>query len=186
MRPDLELQRFESWPPGLCALFDGTSLVAKAGFTASLVQSASSGELRTALLGIGELYAPDSRTLCVALWPQSRSAETLRCNGRAALTYVFEGAFYQVQLRFAVLPDVPVDLATATASIVTPDLVTAKPQQIATFTGVIETGEAQRVRYAHLTGGMGFELDTGERDRVLARWAWQIGQLKRRFAAVQR
>ena len=84
-RRPLEQLVFDEWPAAPRALFDGTSLASKTGFTASfLTTDASNGHVRTSLLGAGELYAPDSRTLCVALWPQSRAAGVLARSGRAA------------------------------------------------------------------------------------------------------
>jgi hypothetical protein len=160
----LEQNVFDEWPAGLRALFDGTSLAAKIGFTASLVTSGPNGQLRTTLLGIGELYAPDSRTLCVALWPQARSARALAENRRATLTFVFGDAFYQVQLAFEALRD-----AQGTEG------------GLLYFSGTIDTGELQRVRYARLTSGITFEL-ADNKDAVLERWTQQIGLLKQAVA----
>jgi hypothetical protein len=154
---------FDEWPDELRALLDGTSLESKVGFTASLVTLDASGRhLRTSLLGIGELYAPDSRTLCVALWPQSRSARAIAQSGRAALTFVFDSTFYQVQLALASMK--------------------ADGTELACFTGSIESGEAQRVPYARLTGGITFDLEA-EREATLERWMQQIEHLKKAAAA---
>ena len=73
----LDQTAFDEWPPALRALFDGEALGSKIGFTASLITCDAQGHLRTSLLGIGELYAPDARTLAFALWPSSRAARTL-------------------------------------------------------------------------------------------------------------
>ena len=155
----LDQQVFDEWPVELRALFDGAALESKVGFTASLVTvDESGGHLRTSLLGIGELYAPDSRTLCIALWPQSRAARAIARSGRAALTFVFDDAFYQVQFELAPLK--------------------ANDMGLACFAGSIESGEAQRVRYARLTAGITFELEE-EKDVVLGRWAQQIEYLKK-------
>jgi hypothetical protein len=154
---------FDEWPDELRALLDGTSLESKVGFTGSLVTLDASGRhLRTSLLGIGELYAPDSRTLCVALWPQSRSARAIAQSGRAALTFVFDSTFYQVQLALAPMK--------------------ADGTELACFTGSIESGEAQRVPYARLTGGITFDLEA-EREATLERWMQQIEHLKKGAAA---
>ena len=167
----LEQQTFDAWPRPLRALFDGTSLAAKMGFTASLVTANESGSIRTSLLGPGELYAPDAQRLSIALWPQSRVARVLAQSGRAALTFVFDEAFYQVQLRMAPLAAVGVaGVAGAT---------------LAYFIGSIETGEAQRVGYARLTGGISFELGA-DSAAMLARWEQQIGDLKRAADAATR
>jgi hypothetical protein len=160
----LEQNGFDEWPASLRALFDGTSLASKIGFTASLVTTDVNGHTRTSLLGIGELYAPDSRTVCVALWPQARSARALAQSRRAALTFVFEEAFYQVQLAFA-----PIHAADDAGD------------GLAYFSGSIDAGELQRVGYARLTSGITFELEEG-REAVLERWMQQIEHLKKAAA----
>jgi hypothetical protein len=156
----LENSVFDEWPTELRAAFDGMSLAAKAGFTASLVTADVNGHIRTSLLSAGELYAPDSRTLCFALWPQSRAARALGARGHAALTFVHEGAFYQLQLNVLRLPDMG-DAAGL----------------LACFAGSIDTGETQKVGYARLTSGITFELE-GEREAVLGRWERQIEHLR--------
>ncbi|MGN6648637.1 hypothetical protein [Trinickia sp.] len=175
----LAQRAFDEWPPALRALFDGTALASKIGFTASLITRDAGGHLRTSLLGIGELYAPDARSLAFALWPNSRAARTLgsaseggmemseHAHGRAhaALTFVHEGAFHQVQL--AVEP-----LAAGEGE---------HGCGLALFLASIDAGEAQQVGYAHLTSGIAFELSgqTGEQHAVLARWERQIDGLRR-------
>jgi hypothetical protein len=67
----LEQTLFDEWPANVRALLDGSSLADKMGFTASLLTVDANGHVRTSLLSLGELYAPDSRTLCIALWPQA-------------------------------------------------------------------------------------------------------------------
>lgn len=162
-QPALDQQVFDEWPTELRALFDGSALASKVGFTASLLTvDENSAHLRSSLLGIGELYAPDSRTLCLALWPQSRAARAIVRSGRAALTFVFDEAFYQVQLALAPLP--------------------ADAAGLACFAGSIESGEAQRVPYARLTAGITFDLEAGG-DAVLERWTQQIEHLKRAAAS---
>jgi hypothetical protein len=163
-RHPLEQTAFDEWPAAVRALFDGTSLAGKIGFTASLLTADANGHVRTSLLGVGELYAPDARTLCLALWPQSRAAGVLARGGRAALTFVCEAVFYQVQLRFEALQPVAGDASG-----------------LAYFIGSIDTGETQRVPYARLTGGITFELEEGGA-AVLDRWEQQIEHLKQAAA----
>lgn len=174
----LEQCAFDEWPPALRALFDGTALASKIGFTASLITCDAGGHLRTSLLGIGELYAPDARSLAFALWPSSRAARTLGAAGEeqgrmtqssrgrahAALTFVHEGAFHQVQLAVEPLP------GSAGAG----------GCGLALFLASIDAGEAQRVGYAHLRSGIAFELsgEAGEQHAVLARWERQIDALR--------
>ncbi|SDG79978.1 hypothetical protein [Paraburkholderia phenazinium] len=166
-RRPLDQDVFDEWPAAARALFDGSSLGSKTGFTASLLTTDANGHVRTSLLGVGELYAPDSRTLCIALWPQSRAAGVLTRSGRGALTFVCEDAFYQVQLQFE-------PLASADGS----------SSGLAHFIGFIDTGETQRVRYARLTGGITFELGE-ESEAVLDRWEQQIEHLKQAAAAAR-
>ncbi|RFU46963.1 hypothetical protein [Paraburkholderia sp. DHOC27] len=161
-------ETFDEWPDAARALFDGSSLASKTGLTASLMTVDANEHVRTSLLGVGELYAPDSRTLCVALWPGSRAAGVLSKSGRGALTFVCEDAFYQVQLRFEPLP------AIAT-----------QQSALLYFSGLIDTGETQRVGYARLTSGITFELGEGS-ETVLERWEQQIEHLKQAAALARR
>jgi hypothetical protein len=166
--PPLEQIVFDEWPDAVRTLFDGSSLASKKGFTASLLTVDTNGHVRTSLLGVGELYAPDSRTLCIALWPQARAARAMAQSGRAALTFVCDEAFYQVQLRVTPLTAVKGD-----------------DSGLAYLIGSIDTGEAQSVRYARLTGGITFELE-GEGRAVLDRWEQQIEHLKQAAGAAKR
>lgn len=194
----LDQRTFVEWPSELQALFDGHALVSKIGFTASLITCDARGHLRTSLLGVGELYAPDSKSLAFALWPGSRAARTLGAacavsaartagqasaessdshrRARAALTFVHGGAFHQVQLEVAPLPGGG----------------EAPGVGLALFIASIEAGEAQQVGYARLSSGIAFELsgEASEQQSVLARWAHQIDQLRqaadRRLAADSR
>jgi hypothetical protein len=52
---------------------------------------------------------------------------------------------------------------------------------LACFVATIETGEFQRVGYARLTGGIGFELEDSE--TVMTRWRAQVDMLKRAASA---
>jgi hypothetical protein len=194
----LEQRVFDVWPPSLRALLDGTALASKIGFTASLMTCDAGGHVRTSLLGIGELYAPDSRCLAFALWPASRAARTLSHAGhrqleeardarpvgpadapatrngdrraRAAIAFVHDGAFYQVQLLVAPLcdADANADEGAPTAT------------GLAQFIASIDAGEVQQVGYARLTNGIAFELSglTPERQAVIDRWETQIERLR--------
>ena len=167
-QPPLDQQVFDEWPGAVRALFDGSSLESKTGFTASLLTVDANGHVRTSLLGVGELYAPDSRTLCFALWPQARATRAIAQHGRATLSFVCDEAFYQVQL-----------LVTPLAA------VTGDESGLIYLSGSIDTAQAQSVRYARLTSGVTFELE-GEREAVLDRWERQIEHLKQAAAAASR
>ncbi|SAL17697.1 hypothetical protein AWB67_00511 [Caballeronia terrestris] len=157
----VEQVAFDEWPSELRTLFDGTLIETKGGLTASLLAVDEAGRVRTSLLSLGELFAPDPRTLCFALWPNSRAAQAIESTGRATLTFVFDEAFFQVQLeaRAVVLDDAP----------------------LACFVATIETGELQRVGYARLTSGICFEL--AETETVMTRWRAQVEMLKRAASA---
>jgi hypothetical protein len=152
---------FDIWPPALRALFAGTPDAAPRGFAASLMGVDAGGRVRTALLSAGELLAPDERTLCFALWPNSRTTESIAQSGRATLTFVAEQAFFQIQfdVRRVMLDGAPV----------------------ACFVGTIEKGEMQRVSYARLTGGISFDLP--DEQAVHARWRTQMEWLKKAASA---
>jgi hypothetical protein len=158
-RHDVQHDTFDEWPAALRTLFDGASIETKTGFTASLL-AADEGGIRTSLLSVGELFAPGTRTLCFSLWPQSRTAKAISKTGRATLTFVFDEAFFQVQFQVRSAPSVPHD-----------------DELLAYFIATIEGGEWQRVSYARLTSGIGFELEGGE--AVLVRWRAQVDTLKR-------
>lgn len=164
----LEHHVFDEWPDAVRALLDGSSLASKTGFTASLLSADANGHVRTSLLGVGELYAPDSRTLCIALWPQARATRAIAHSGRAALTFVCDAAFYQVQLLMTPLASVAGDASG-----------------LVYLHGSIDTAEAQSVRYARLTSGITFALE-GEGKAVLDRWERQIEHLKQAAAAAGR
>ncbi|PXW24351.1 hypothetical protein [Paraburkholderia caballeronis] len=155
------LAQFDRWPAPLLAWFDGSALADKTGFTASLVTCNADGRIGTSLLGVGELYAASPRTLRFALWAQSRGAGALATHARAALTFVFDAAFYQVQLEVEPLPSEA-----------------AKQAGLACFDGTIAAGEVQRVSYAQLDQGIGFSLGDDVRDAVLTRWEAQMEMLK--------
>jgi hypothetical protein len=165
----MEQHLFYEWPAPLRAWFDGTSLATKTGFTASLVTLDNNGHLRTSLLGVGELYVSSATTIAIALWPRSRSAQALATRARAALTFVVDEAFYQVQLRVASLP--------SSSGVEGAEGAEGDATGLVYFSGTIETGEAQRVRYARLTGGIAFELE-GNKEAELDRWEKQIVHLR--------
>ena len=51
---------FDEWPDAVRALFDGSSLASKTGFTASLLTVDANQHIRTSLLGIGEFSDPST------------------------------------------------------------------------------------------------------------------------------
>jgi hypothetical protein len=152
---------FRTWPAELLAWFEGTSLVRKIGFTASIITLDVTGRIGTSLVGAGELYAPDERSLCFALWGRSRAAGALGASGRATVTFVFDGTFYQVHFDVKALPSKE-----------------ALDAGLSCFRGLITNGETQRVPYAHLTSGITFTLEDSMQKDVLIRWQAQLDLLK--------
>lgn len=201
----LEQCAFDAWPPSLLALFDGTALASKVGFSASLITCDAQGRLRTSLLGPGELYAPDARHLAFALWPSSRAVGALmfadeavaaqrteshgqrmattqgdRRRAQAALTFVHEGAFYQVQLSVETMSAREAGEGGGSGGSGGSGAPGMAARGLAQFIATIDAGEIQQVGYARLTSGIAFELTGAATDRsaVLNRWGKQIEQLR--------
>lgn len=193
----LEQRAFDEWPPSLRALFDGTELAAKVGFTASLMTSGAGGHIRTSLLSIGELYAPDSRYLAFSLWPTSRAARTLSPatsstgesvaaisdTAAAARAHAIQSHGDSLRTHAALTfvhsgafyqVQLSVEKLDGAEGAVDPE------NALAHFVGSIETGEAQQVGYARLTSGITFELagEPSAREAVLVRWQRQIEALR--------
>jgi len=164
-RHALEQWTFDAWPSAVVSLFDGTALERHADIAASLIVATDDGQLRTTLLGVGEIYAHDARTLLIALWPQSRAARAIAQRRMAALTLVADGAFFQAQLEMMPLEG---DFGG-----------------LAGFAATIAHGDAQRVGYARLATGVTFTLEGEVRAEVLARWQSQVEHLRRAAARLQ-
>lgn len=150
--------------------FDGEAVTSglpdkgRAGFTLSLTTVDEQGWPRTALLGLAEVFAPDSRHLVLALWQTSRSSHCLRARGRAVLSFVFEGRFHQWRLltRRSEAPALAADAGHPVCHLMR-----------------LDGGEAQGVPYATLTSGMRYAL--ADEAATLARWREQMGRM-RQFA----
>jgi hypothetical protein len=145
---------FERLDARLCGLFDG-DLAGKMGFTASLVTLDTAQRAITALLGPGEIFAPDAGTVILALWPGSRANRNLGGSGRATLTFVEEGCFYQLYLVLA-------------RSIDADGLIYHEM--------TLESGEGQTVPYATLTSGIRYDL--ADRDATLLQWQRQLSAMR--------
>ena len=164
----LQATVFDEWPAELHALFDGLALDRKVGFAASLVVVDERGRPWTSLLSAGELYAPDSRRLAFSLWPASRAARWLgdaarqRACAFAALSFVHDAVFYQVQLNVEPL---------------------VADGELASFVASIDSAQAQQVGYAHLTSGIAFTLEPASQASVLERWHLQLAALRVAVAA---
>ncbi|MGI4985229.1 MAG: hypothetical protein ACRYGL_18180 [Janthinobacterium lividum] len=137
---------------------------ARAGFTLSLTTIDEAGWPRTALLGLAEVFAPDSGHLVLALWQASRSNRCLRAQGRALLSFVFENRFHQWRLVMR-RSETHVDAGED------PGLVC--------HLMALEGGEAHSVPYATLTSGIRYALV--DEAATSTRWRVQT-QRMRRFA----
>lgn len=152
----IENGSFHEWPVNVLNLFDGNAIETKNGFTASLL-AADGNAIRTSLLSVGEMFAPDSRSLLLALWPASRTAKAMTGSGYATLAFVFDRAYFQVHLAIKPLPST---------------------QPLALFRGTIQTGERQKVGYARLKHGIEFDFTPEHAPATLERWRGQIEVLK--------
>ncbi|MGI4855845.1 MAG: hypothetical protein ACRYHA_02755 [Janthinobacterium lividum] len=135
---------------------------ARAGFTLSLTTVDEAGWPRTALLGLAEVFAPDSDHLVLALWQGSRSNQCLRAQGRAVLSFVFGDRFHQWRLvmrRSQAQTDAGGD----------PGLMC--------YLMALDGGEAHSVPYATLTSGIRYVL-AGEA-ATLVRWREQTQRMHR-------
>lgn len=156
MATDIESGSFKEWPEALRALFDGSAIENKTGFTASLL-AVDQHCVRTSLLSVGELYAPDGRSLLIALWPSSRVAKAVSKTGFATLSFVFDHAYFQVQFEVR-------------------SVAGAGPSSL--FVATLQFGEWQKVGYARLKHGIEFDFAPEREQATLERWRKQIEVLK--------
>jgi hypothetical protein len=95
----------------------------------------------------------------LTVYAGSRTTAALRESGRAVLLVVADGALVRIRL-------VVTELVNAAAL----------PGRT-TFRGAVDEVEQDRVAYARVTGGIGFEL--GDPGEVVERWRQQIQLLER-------
>ncbi len=152
----IEHGTFSEWPDGIRTLFDGYHIETKTGFTA-LLMAVDGHCVRTSMLSVGEVFAPDERSVLLALWPASRVAKAVEITGFVTMTFVFDQAYFQVQLEVKARP-------------------AAGPPNI--YLATIQTGEWQRVDYARLKHGIEFEFAPEHEQATLARWRDQVASLR--------
>lgn len=144
-------------PAALVALLDGTDLRSKIGQTVLLSAVSDDGWPHTALLSVGEVVAPDDRTLRIASYAGSRTTTALRQRGKGMLLAVVDGVVHKAW--FAV---------------------TAAGQdaagRLSVVDAVVERVEHDQVAYARVRHGI--EFDLLDPDQVLGRWEQQVAELR--------
>jgi hypothetical protein len=140
-------------PASFADVFDGRRLGAKVGETVLLIAGA---EPRVAALSVGEVLVLDGR-VGLLLYAGSRTTAAVRETGRALLVGVADGGLVRVRL----------EVTEADAAV---------PAGRAAFLGEVVDVELDRVGYARVTSGIGFELD--DPAAVVERWEHQIEVLE--------
>lgn len=146
-------------PADLLELLDGTRLEEKIGTTLLLSAAEDDGWPHTALLSVGEVYAPSAQEVRLALYATSGTTEALTKTGRALLTAVIDGHVHKVRLTL----DRLVEAATESEANVL-------------FFGRVEHVDDDRVGYARITHGVEYELYDPE--AVLERWERKVALLR--------
>ena len=149
----------QSLPESLSRLLDGSELERKVGTVLELVTLDEHGWPHVALLSVGEVLAVSPSELRLALWASSGTSANLRRTGRGLLAVVHDGAYLKVRFSAEPLPAIAAGERTLTA-----------------FAAQVAEVDADRVGYATLTGGIGFELD--EPGPVLERWRDVVEDLR--------
>ena len=160
--PAVSKPSFTTWPSAIAHLLDGDltepRLAEKLAFTVALITVDAASRPITTLLGVGEMLVTGPGEMRLAIWAGSRAATQIGRDGRATLTFVHDGSFYQVHLRVdadAVSPDWP---------------------GLIFYSARIDAAEAQAVTYARLLSGITFELPAPQ--EVLPRWKAQLEVLR--------
>ncbi|MCC6222983.1 MAG: pyridoxamine 5'-phosphate oxidase family protein [Thermoleophilia bacterium] len=144
-------------PAELARLLDGSELARRVGETFELLTVSGDGWPNTALLSVGEVLAGTGSEFRLALWKNTRTAESLRRDGRATLTCVLPPAAYAVRLADAA----PLPCAD---------------ESLVFFSCRIEAVEVDTVGYAELTSGIRFTLPDAA--AVVGRWQRTIDALR--------
>jgi hypothetical protein len=79
------------------AAFDGENLDGKIGPAFLLVTTDPDGTPRPCMLSAGEIFAPDDRTILVAVWPGTKTSRNLSREGRILLCHVDSEAVVYVK-----------------------------------------------------------------------------------------
>jgi hypothetical protein len=143
-------------PQRVRELFDGRELAEKVGLTAQMI-AGTDGWSRAALLSVGEVLM-SGEVVVLTMWAGSRTATAVRESGRGVLLVVADEAVVRIALDVTELPDA--------------EAVTGRT----TFRATVASVEQDRVAYARVTSGIGFELEDPQ--PVVERWEQQIELLR--------
>jgi hypothetical protein len=145
-------------PAEVLALLDGTGLREKLGTTVLLATTTDDGWPNLAMLSAGEVLATDARTVHLALHAASGTCVALRNSGIGLLSVVADGAAFRIRVRARHVPQPPV------------------PGDDELFVGAVERVDEDRVPYARVTHGIGYELRDVK--GTLERWAAKQSRLR--------
>lgn len=147
----------QALPAQVVEFLDGTRLEEKVGHTILLMAAEPDGWPRLALLSVGEVLAPSTTELRLALYPGSGTTKALTGSGKALLSLVLDQAAYRIRAEVERVP-APGD------------------SSLAFFRGRVVAVDGDRVGYATIVSGVAYELP--DEGAVLERWRQQVGNLQ--------
>lgn len=146
-------------PADVVKTIDGTDLETRSGEAIRLITVGEDGWPHAAQLSVGEVLAVNPAELLVAIWPQSHTAQNLRCDGRLTLALVANGALLEMRAHATLEAEHQTKL------------------DLAVFRVKVQSVREHRATYADVTSGVSFRLH--DRERTLARWRDQVDTLKK-------
>ena len=147
-------------PEALLALLDGQDLGARADLVLLLTTVDPRGYPHPAMLSVGEVLAPDPRTLRLALYRNSATSNHLRRAGAFSIALAHGGLGYYVKATAREVAERPAELA-----------------RLAVFEAPVDEVLEDGDPIAEVTSGFTIRL-TADRDRILAHWERQVAGLR--------
>jgi hypothetical protein len=145
-------------PPAVRAVLDGSALGDKVSTTVLLATTGEDGWPHLAMLSPGELLAPDSTSVRIALHATSGTCRALRGGGRALLSLVADSAAFRIRLSVRHVGRPPIEGSDEL------------------FVASVEEVTEDRVPYARVTHGIEYELTDVE--GTLVRWEAKLERLR--------